>query len=282
MADLVAYYNKFNEDKRLLSRHGQVEYRVTMHHIHELIKEIEGRPGKAIKSDNGVILRDPSGLRIADIGAGTGRYSLALAKEGHSVVAAEPVKYNLGILKKHAREDLPDTADITAYGSDARKLKHFENDGFDITLLLGPLYHLHSKEDKLKALSEAKRITKPGGYILAGYVMSDYAVVKYGFMEGNIKDSLAKKALTEDYGIVSDEKELYDYVRLSDINELNEKAGLKRSFIFAPDGPADYIRPTLNEMDEETFRLFMDYQIKNSRRADLIGASSHSVDVLKT
>ncbi len=280
MADLVAYYNKFNEDKRLLSRHGQVEYRVTIHYIHELIDKITGSKNDDDKNDGSVTLNTSSGLKIADIGAGTGRYSLALAKEGHRVVAAEPVKYNLGILKKHIREDLSSDADITAYQSDARKLKHFEDGEFDITLLLGPLYHLHSIEDKLKALNEAKRITKKGGYILAGYVMSDYAVVKYGFMEGNIRESLAKKALTDDYGIVSDEEELYDYVRLCDIDELNKYAGLERCFIFAPDGPADYIRPALNEMDEETFEHFIDYQIHNSMREDLIGASSHTVDVL--
>ena len=279
MADLVAYYNKFNEDKRLLSRHGQVEYRVTMHYIHELIDKIV-RSKNDGKNDSSVTSNASSGLKIADIGAGTGRYSLALAKEGRGVVAAEPVKYNLGILKKHIREDLSSDADITAYQSDARKLKHFGTEEFDLTLLLGPLYHLHSAEDKLKALNEAKRITKKGGYIMAGYVMSDYAVVKYGFMEGNIRDSLAKKALTDDYGIVSDEEELYDYVRLCDIDELNKKAGLERSFIFAPDGPADYIRNVLNDMDDETFDLFTDYQIKNARRSDLIGASSHTVDVL--
>ena len=279
MSDLVAYYNKFNEDKRLLSRHGQVEYRVTMHHIHELIKSLATTGQPEHKNDTDVRCAS-CGITIADIGAGTGRYSIALAKEGYSVVAAEPVKYNLGILKKHIREELPADTDIRAYQSDARKLKYFGNEEFDLTLMLGPMYHLHSTEDKLKALNEARRITKKGGFILAGYVMSDYAVVKYGFMEGNIRDSLAKKALTDDYGIIPDEKELYDYARLCDINDLNEKAGLKRKYIFAPDGPADYIRNVLNEMDEETFELFIDYQIKNSRRPDILGASSHTVDVL--
>ncbi|MCR4990867.1 MAG: class I SAM-dependent methyltransferase [Lachnospiraceae bacterium] len=263
MADLVAYYNKFNEDKRLLSRHGQVEFRVTMHYIKKLLKEI----GK-------------TGIKIADIGAGTGRYSIALTKEGYEVFAAEPVNYNLGILKKHAREELTDGQKLEAFASDARKLKRFGDEEFDLTLLLGPLYHLHSTEDKVKALTEAKRITKKDGIILAGYVMADYAVVKYGFMEGNIKESVAKGALREDFGIVSDEDELYDYVRLSDIDILNEKAGLSRRYIFTPDGPADYIRNVLNEMDDETFELFIDYQTKNSMRQDLIGAASHCVDVL--
>ena len=267
MADLVGYYNKFNEDKRLLSRHGQVEYRVTMFYLKELIKELcDKDPDRVIK--------------IADIGAGTGRYSVALAGEGYDVTAIEPVKYNLGILKKHIKEDLPPDSPIRAFQSDARKLKRLFDDEFDITLLLGPLYHLHTTEDKVKALTEAKRITRQGGFILAGYVMADYAVIKHGFMEGNILESIKKGALREDYGIRSDENELYDYIRLEEINRLNKEAGLKRRYIFTPDGPADYIRNVLNGMDEATFETFVDYQIKNAKRPETVGAGSHTVDVL--
>ena len=83
MDDLVQYYNKFNEEKRLDSRHGQVEYRVSMKYIHEYI------PDDKLKSE----------VKILDIGAGTGKYSVALANEGYDVTAVELVKYNLGILK---------------------------------------------------------------------------------------------------------------------------------------------------------------------------------------
>lgn len=257
MADLVEYYNKFNEDKRLLSRHGQVEFAVTMHYIK---KYIAGRT-----------------LKIADIGAGTGRYSIALSKEGHELTSYELVKYNLGILKKHAREE---GLSIEAYNGDARKLKHLKDNTYDITLLLGPMYHLHSDEDKAKALSEALRVTKEGGIIFVAYVMADYAIVKYGFMEGYINESISKNALNEDYSIKSDENELYDYVRLCDIDRINKLAGAKRKEIIAPDGPADYIRNFLNSMDDKMFETFIDYQIKNSSRVELLGASSHLLDII--
>lgn len=259
MNKLEEYYNKFNEDKRLLSRHGRVEFRVTKSFIDSYLFE---------------------GAKIADIGAGTGRYSIALAKEGYSVVAVEPVKYNLGILKKHVREELPFDADITAFQGNAQKLKRLNDNEFDLTLLLGPLYHLHSFEEKVKALCEAKRITKPGGHILVSYVMADYAIVKYGFMEGNIKKSIEEGKLTDRFDIVSDEEELYDYVRLEDIDEYNKAAGLRRQKIAAPDGASDYIRPYLNEMDDESFELFIKYQTINAERPELLGASSHLLDIL--
>ena len=290
---LVEYYNKFNEDKRLKSRHGQVEFNTTMHFIKEAVEKIKNKETTAV-------------LEIADIGAGTGGYTIPLLREGHNVTAVELVKYNLGILKKNAAKVLgqglmestcansaeTDVAQVsaiqetqygtlTAYNGNALKLKKLKDNSYDITLLLGPMYHLHSVEDKVKALKEAKRITKPGGYIFVAYVMADYAVVKYGFMEKNIRTSIANGDLNEDYSIKSNENELYDYVRLSDIDEYNKAADLERVKIVAPDGPADYIRNVLNDMDEETFQLFLDYQIKNAERSDLLGASSHTLDILK-
>ena len=144
MTELEEYYNKFNEDKRLNSRYGQVEYITSMKYIH---KYLEMLPGK--KED----------IRIMDLGAGTGRYSIPLAEEGYDVTAVELVKHNLGRLKQKSSL-------VHAYQGNAMNLKRFADDSFDLTLLFGPMYHLHEREEKLKALSEARRITKPGGYIL--------------------------------------------------------------------------------------------------------------------
>lgn len=94
MTQLEEYYNKFNEEKRFDSRHGQVEYRVSMKYIHDYLDEAASRFGGA-ESDAA-----RSQVRLLDIGAGTGRYSVALAEEGYDVTAVELVRYNLGVLKK--------------------------------------------------------------------------------------------------------------------------------------------------------------------------------------
>lgn len=213
-------------------------------------------------------------LRIIDIGAGTGRYSVALAEEGYNVTAVELVKYNLGILKKKG-------ANVKAYQGNALKLKRFADDSFDLALLFGPMYHLHSDGEQKQALLEAKRVIRPGGIIMVAYVMNDYSVIKYGFMENHIAERIKNGELTEDFQIRHNEKELYDYMRLEQIDALNEAAGLSRIKIIAPDGAADYMRPVLNAMDEETFQLFLQYQLKNCERPELLGASSHTVDILR-
>ena len=102
MTDLVAYYNKFNEEKRLQSRHGQVEYHTTMHYIHRYLELLEREREADVElgqaASGHVENRQTEPLKIIDIGAGTGRYSVALAAEGYDVTAVELVKYNLGIL----------------------------------------------------------------------------------------------------------------------------------------------------------------------------------------
>ena len=160
-------------------------------------------------------------------------------------------------------------------------LKRFADESFDMTLLFGPMYHLYTEEDKQKALAEAKRVTKPNGIILVAYCMNEYCVLTYAFKEGHIRECLQKDRLTEDFHSSAEAKDLYDYVRIEDIDALNEAAGLKRIQIISPDGPANYMRPVLNAMDEETFSLFIQYHLATCERADLIGAGAHTVDILR-
>lgn len=257
MTNLEEYYNKFNEDKRLKSRHGQVEFIITMEYIDKYL--------------------DDKVRSICDIGCGAGAYSIPLARKGYDVTSFDFVKYNLGILSKHAKEQ---NLDIKALKRDARRLKVDDNIS-DLTLLLGPMYHLHSLEDKKKALSEAIRITKPGGRIFVGYVMNDYGVLIYGFKEKHILENINEKRVDEFYHIKTNENDLYDYVRLEDIYDINNGLEVEREVIFSPDGPANHMRQVLNALSNEEFEEFIKYQKSVCERNDLMGASAHTVDVLR-
>lgn len=254
--ELEAYYNKFCEEKRLTRRHGNVEYITSMKYIHKYLEIL------------------PKEAKILDIGAGTGRYSVALSKEGYDVTAVELVKYNLGILKQKG-------SSVKAYQGTALNLKRFEDNVFDLTLLFGPMYHLYTKEDKVKALSEAKRVTKQGGIILVAYCMNEYSIVLHGFRDGYIKESIQKGKIDDAFRVTPKPEDLYDYVRVEDIDSYNEEVGLKRLQIVAADGPANYMRQTLNAMDEETYELFIRYHLSTCERPELLGASAHTLDILQ-
>jgi len=260
MTELEEYYNKFNEEKRLNSRHGQVEFRTSMKYIHECIGSLDKKT--------------PQDIQILDIGAGTGRYSVALAEEGFDVTAVELVKYNLGILKSK-------NSNVKAMQGNATRLKRLTDNSFDITLLFGPMYHLFGFEDKLKALQEAKRVTRPGGMILVAYCMNEYGVLTYAFKERHILKCMQENRLTEDFHTISFPENLYDYMRLEDIDQLNRTAGLERIKILSPDGPANYMRMYLNALTDEEFELFLRYHMATCERQDLIGAGAHTLDILK-
>lgn len=250
---LDAYYNKFNEEKRLNSRHGQVEFRVSMEYIHRYLK-----PGD----------------RILDVGAATGRYSIPLFEEGYDVTAVEPVQHNLGRLKAKKPE-------LPAYKGDARKLKRFKEESFDLVLLFGPMYHLINDGDKIQALKEAERVTKKGGHILVAYVMNEYSILTYGFREQHILEIQKGGKVDSSWRVRPDEEDLYDYVRLEDVDRFNQETSLKRVCIFSPDGPANHMRRELNRLTQEEFDAFVQYQLSVAERKDLLGAGGHIVDILK-
>lgn len=253
--NLINYYNKFNEDKRLTHRHGIVEYETTMKYIKEYLKN----------------MNNP---KIIDIGAGTGKYSVALANEGYDVTAVELVKHNLMTLKAK-------NSPVKAYLGNAINLARFKDNSFDMVLLFGPLYHLISKEDKLKALMEAKRIVKEDGLILVSYYMNEYAIITHGFKDNNILDAIKNKEIDDTFHVTPKQTDLYSMVRLEDIDELNKLSNLKRIKILAQDGPSDYIRPIINKMDDKTFKTYINYHFSTCERKELLGASSHVLDILK-
>lgn len=271
LSNIEKHYNKHPEDLRLLRRHGIVEFETTMHHLRKFLTEKVSEVSKV----SGVSEGTEASCFILDIGAGTGRYTSALMAEGYRVKAVELVKRNIDVFLK--REP---TADVVQ--GDARNMPFIPDNTADITLLLGPLYHLFGDDEKVKALKEAKRVTKPGGLIFVAYLMNEYSILSYCFDEDRIGDLLERGVVDKDFHIQSKDGELYDYIRLEDIDRLNEKAGLERVTIFSPDGAADYMRTRLNKMSEETFAHFIEYQKCISERPDLIGAGSHTVDVVRS
>ena len=92
---------------------------------------------------------------------------------------------------------------------------------------------------------------------------------------------MEQNRFTEDFHTLSQKENLYDYVRLEDINRLNDATDLTRLQIISPDGPANYIRPFLNQLTKEEFDYFIQYHLSTCERADLIGAGAHTLDILK-
>lgn len=252
------HYNKHKEDLRLLRRHGIVEFETTMHHLRRFL------PAPA----------EDGPFRILDIGAGTGRYTSQLMADGYHVKAVELVQHNIDVFLQ--REP---TADVVK--GNAKSMPFLPDNYADLTLLLGPMYHLIGDDEKEQALAEAKRVTKPGGLIFVAYLMNEYSILSYCFDEDRIGPLMAQGVVDDSFHVRAPKDELYDYVRLDDINRFNHDVALERVTIFSPDGAADYMRTRLNRMSDDTFRQFIAYQKCISERPELLGAGSHVVDVVR-
>lgn len=256
---LIDFYNNYDEDSRLTLKHGTVEFLTTMRYIEKYIR--------------------PENL-VIEIGAGTGRYSHALARQGYTVDAVELVSHNIDIFRKNTMSN----EDITITQGNALDLSVFPDNKYDITLLLGPLYHLYNGEDKRKALSEAIRVTKQGGIIFAAYVISDGCLLDEGFCHGNINvPEYIKNGLldSETFAAKSKPKDLFELVRKEDIDELMSVFPTIRLHYVATDGCSLLMREAIDKMDNDTFGLYLKYHFATCEREDLAGITSHAIDIFK-
>lgn len=255
---LENYYNNYDEDGRLLSQHGQVEYITTQKYIHEC-------------------LHDTPAATVLEVGVGTGRYSVSLAREGYRVTAVELIRHNIEILESK----LDGTEDITVLQGNAVDLSALPDGAFDVTLLLGPMYHLYTREEKIRALSEAVRVTKRGGYILVAYCMNEPTIIQYVFGLNKLHEVMELNMVTPDWHCVSEPKDLFEMVRTEDIASLDAEVPVERLKLIATDGATNYKREYIDAMDKLTFAKWIEYHLSICERQDLIGASHHTLDILQ-
>lgn len=254
---LTQYYGSYDEDHRLCSRHGMVEYLTTMRYIEQYL-----RPG----------------MRILEIGAATGRYSHHFARQGYRVDAVELIAHNIEIFQQNTQPG----ESITITQGNATNLDTFPANTYDITLLLGPMYHLFTEEEKLQALSEAIRVTKPGGVIFTAYCMGDASILQYGFGRGEIHNIIQSCKLDPvTFQTFSQPWDLFELHRKEDIDALRSHFNVTQLHFLATDGYANHMRKTLDEMDEDTFQLFLRYHFATCERIDMIGYSNHTLDIFR-
>ena len=110
--------------------------------------------------------------------------------------------------------------------------------------------------------------------------MNEYAIITHGFIDNNINESIKNNLNDKDYKITPADSDLYSFVRLEDINKLNELSGLKRVNVLSHDGPTEYIKKTINKMDDETYKNYIKYHLEICERPELLGAGRHILDIV--
>jgi len=119
---------------------------------------------------------------ILDIGGAAGIYSFWLADLGHQVHLIDAMPRHIEQASERNRTATHKLASIAL--GDARALTHADNSA-DAVLLMGPLYHLQQRADRIAALREARRVLRPGGLLFAAAI-SRFASVLDGLFSGHL------------------------------------------------------------------------------------------------
>ncbi len=253
--EIIDFYNNYNEDKRLTTKSHLPEYLTTMRYI-----------VKYLKPDS----------KILEIGAGTGRYSLALADKGYKVDAVELVPHNIKIMKKKVKA----SHKIHIYEGNACNLSFLDDDTYDIVLLLGPMYHLFTDSDKHKAISEAIRVAKHGGVIYAAYCNNDTCMYKM-FYKRRILGYLKKGLIDENYHARSSPNEIFELYRKPDIDNLMKDYNVTRLHFVGVDMLSYLYSDDLNKLNKKEFDEYMKFLSTICEREDLTGFSIHMLDIFR-
>ena len=254
---LNAYYETHNEDARLTNRRGRVEFLTTIRYIEKYLE---------------------SGMKILEIGAGTGRYSHYFARAGYEVDAVKLIPHNIEVF----RENTQPGEKITVAQGNATDLSAYPDNTYDITLLFGPMYHLYTEEDQKQALAEAVRVTKPNGILFVAYCMNEAAIIQYEFIKGNILHDIDCNLLnTDTFRLYTPPENLFALHRIENIVAMMEPLPVTRLHLVGTDLFTRYISGTVDAMSDEVYELYLRYHFAVCERTDLIGISNHTLDVLR-
>ncbi len=253
---LVDFYNRIDEDSRLLSKHGRIEFLTTVKYVEKYLND---------------------GMRIMEIGAATGRYSHYFAQKGFEVDAVDLIEHNIEIFKTKTQPN----EKVSIRQGNAIDMSEYPENSYDVTLLLGPMYHLYTEEDQKKALSEAIRITKPDGYIFIAYCMlepSMFCCFKNNRIDKLIEDGEFDPVTLEAY---FPPHGIFKVYSKNEIFDLTKSFGVERLHFVATDGYTCHMKESVDKMDDKTYDLYLRYHFKTCERQDLVGISHHTLDVLR-
>ena len=246
-ARINALYKMLNEDTRLsYSKAARVEFITTVKYVEKYLKP---------------------GSKIIDIGAGAGEYSLHFASQGYSVTAVELAEINIAAFQAKLTPKL----DIDLRQGNACDLSAFDDDSFDIVLLLGPLYHISDPKDRQTCINEARRVCKPGGTIFFAYISNDMVVLTQTFyydldylVDGN-------------YNHETFQCDNFPFVFFTVANAREElvNAGIKLLHEIAADGVSELLADKINQLDEKGYEQYLRYHFYCCEKPEMLGRSNH-------
>ncbi|UCE05115.1 MAG: class I SAM-dependent methyltransferase [bacterium] len=250
------YDNNVDREDSRLDRH-QLEFDITLRFFEEYI---------------------PANSNILEIGSATGKYTLKLAEQGHTITAVDFSKNLLKSCKERVTSaGLEEKVSFIA--ADARDLSSITKASFDVVLLMGPLYHLVEEEDRKKALKEAYEKLKPGGLIFSALI-SRYGIL--GQLIVSQPDWIERR--DEVHSILTYGRDPDDspaggfrgyFAILSEVTPLHESAGFKKIILAGVEPAISAYDESYNRLTGRQRQLWIDLLYEISNEESMIASSRH-------
>ena len=120
---------------------------------------------------------------------------------------------------------------------------------------------------------------KKGGKIFIAFIPDDAVVLSYGIRGKHIKD--LKKVVDKNWKVPKIPKEVFATYRIEELQNIIKKFDVKELELISTDGIAPNMAIYVNELDEEEFELYIDYHLRNCDRKELLGFSSHLLQIVE-
>ena len=259
---VIEQYSGFPEGKRLTyTKANETEFIVTMHYIHKFLSPA---------------------AKIADVGAGGGTYTKALAEEGCFVDAVELTPCYVEQMK----DIFADNEMVNVFQGNAKHLPFMKDNEYDIVFLMGPVYSLKYFEERKAACREALRIARPGGTVFIAFCLQDAPLIHEIFMSEDPAEEITTIGYDRENALVTDNtgsSRILDTIASVDelIDAVCAETGAVKVCRFSQDGVSQIISSSVNSMSDDSYKEWIQYLISTAERPDLMGFSDHIVQVLK-
>jgi len=261
---VLEYYNKYEQENERITR-SPLEFIRTKEIISRFLPE--------------------NPIKIIDLCGASGHYSYWLAQKGHEVHLMDLSERHINEATNNEKEYNVKLASVTC--GDARSLK-WKDETFDMILLMGALYHLQEKQDRMQCLNEAYRILKKGGTAIFAYI-SRYASMIDGFKNGYINDPEFCKIMDNDIltGRHNNPGNKPGYFTNAyfhstyDVNNELMYANFQNILLYAVEGFGNLIFNKKHLENDENQKKLLHYIKKTEQDMEMIGISDHWLAVCK-